>query len=174
MFDGGVEEGGVTALFGGEVAGCKSFREKKIFDRRSGICVKDRLSDLTQIAAARGEIFASSSSWPNRRKVQSQSSHMLILVDKALRTRNGRRQATPPLIIPTDTPEQKQSGVSLVNKEIASLIARKDPVLNRVGKKSKTRISKQKKERVEAKMIKAAAKAVIYSLPGWVLIWRIN
>ena len=53
-----------------------------------------------------------------------------------------------------------------MNKEIATLIARKDPVLNRVGKKSKTRISKQKKERIEAKMIKAAAKSVIHTLPG--------
>jgi hypothetical protein len=47
-----------------------------------------------------------------------------------------------------------------VNKEIATLIARKDPILNRVAKKSKGGISKQKKERMEAKMVKAAEKAV--------------
>jgi hypothetical protein len=97
-----------------------------------------------------------------------------MMTDKSLRKRNGRRQETPPLIIPTDPPEEKQSGVSRVNKEIATLIARKDPVLNRVGRKSKTRISKQRKERMEAKMIKAAAKAVIHTLPGWELIGRIN
>ena len=47
-----------------------------------------------------------------------------------------------------------------MNKEIATLIARKDPVLNRVVKKPKARLSRQKKERLEAKMIKAAAKDV--------------
>jgi hypothetical protein len=76
------------------------------------------------------------------------------------RTRNTRRQATPPPIIPTKQPEEQLSGISRVNKEIASLIARKDPVLNRVVKKPKARISRQKKERMEVKMIKAAAKAV--------------
>lgn len=65
----------------------------------------------------------------------------------------------PPLIIHTETTDQ-QSGVSRVNKEIADLIARKDPVLNRVNKKQKLGISKQKKNRMEAKMIKAAEKAV--------------
>jgi len=91
--------------------------------------------------------------------------HPLILIDKSLRTRNGRRQATPPPIIPTNPPEEKQSGVSRVNKEIATLIARKDPVLNRVTKKSKIRLSKQKKERMEVKMVKAAAKAVKIPFP---------
>jgi len=47
-----------------------------------------------------------------------------------------------------------------VNKEIATLIARKDPVLNRVAKKLHAGVSKQKKGRMEAKMIKAAEKAV--------------
>ena len=76
-----------------------------------------------------------------------------------MRSRNLRRQATPPVVIHTESSEQ-QSGVSRVNKEIANLIARKDPVLNRVNKKSKQAVSKQKKNRMEAKMIKAAAKAV--------------
>lgn len=78
---------------------------------------------------------------------------------KAPRTRNDRRQATPSMIIPTEPPSQQQSGVARVNKEIASLIARKDPVLHKVSKKSK-QLSKSKKERLEAKMVKAAAKAV--------------
>lgn len=50
--------------------------------------------------------------------------------------------------------------MSRVNKEIATLIARKDPLLNQVSKKSKSHISRQKKQRMEAKMVKAAAKAV--------------
>jgi hypothetical protein len=75
------------------------------------------------------------------------------------RSRNERRQATPPLIIPTEPPSQQQSGVARVNKELATLIARKDPALHKVSKKSKT-LSKAKKERLESKMEKAAAKAV--------------
>lgn len=77
----------------------------------------------------------------------------------SIRSRNVRRQGTPPTIIHTEH-VNPQSGVSRVNKEIADLIARKDPVLNRVNKKSKQTISKQKKERIEARMNKAAAKAV--------------
>jgi hypothetical protein len=79
----------------------------------------------------------------------------------SIRTRNARRQATPPIPIGIESQsENKPSGVSRVNKEIAALIARKDPVLNRVSKKSKNQLSKQKKQRMEAKMIKAAVKAV--------------
>ena len=99
------------------------------------------------------------------------------LLDKSLRTRSGRRQATPPLIIPTDPPEDKQSGVSRVNKEIATLIARKDPTLNKTSKKPRARISKQKKERMQAKMVKAAAKAVSHDsnvLNNVGLIYRTN
>ena len=55
----------------------------------------------------------------------------------SIRTRNGRRQPTPPLIINTEPEKEQPSGVSRVNKEIATLIARKDPVLNRVVKKPK-------------------------------------
>ena len=76
------------------------------------------------------------------------------------RTRNSRRQATPPLIIPTQPKPKSQSGVSRVNKEIATLIARKDPTLSRASKKKNLRISKGKKKRMEGSMIKAAAKAV--------------
>ena len=67
------------------------------------------------------------------------------------------------MIIPTDPPSQQQSGVARVNNEIATLIARKDPVLHKVSKKSKT-LSKAKKERLETKMEKAAAKAVFHLL----------
>jgi len=56
------------------------------------------------------------------------------------------------------------SGVSLVNKEIATLIARKDPMLNQVSKKSKSQITRQKKQRMEAKMVRAAAKAVLHGV----------
>ena len=72
-----------------------------------------------------------------------------------------RRQATPPLIIKPDkeSSQQEPSGVSRVNQEIAALIARKDPVLNAVSKNSKKSMSKQKRQRMEAKMAKAAAKA---------------
>jgi hypothetical protein len=77
-----------------------------------------------------------------------------------MRTRNGRRQPTPPLIINTEPEKEQPSGVSRVNKEIATLIARKDPVLNRAVKKPKDLLSRQMKRRMEAKMIKAAAKSV--------------
>jgi hypothetical protein len=50
-----------------------------------------------------------------------------------------------------------------VNKEIATLIARKDPVLNQVSKKSKSQIPRHKKQRMDAKMAKAAAKAVSHA-----------
>jgi DNA-binding ferritin-like protein len=63
------------------------------------------------------------------------------------------------ITIRTDKTDQ-QSGVSRVNKELANLIARNDPVLSRITKKQKHGISKQKKSRMEAQMIKAAAKAV--------------
>ena len=72
---------------------------------------------------------------------------------------------TPPLIVKSDKPaEESQSGLSRVNNAIVTLMARKDPILNRVSKKSKKSkpdVSKQKKQRQEAKMIKAASKAVI-------------
>jgi len=86
---------------------------------------------------------------------------LIIGLGLSIRSRQGRRQATPPLIIKTDheLDQQNPSGVSRVNHEIAALIARKDPVLNKVSKSSKNRISKQKKQRMEAKMVKAAAKA---------------
>jgi len=83
---------------------------------------------------------------------------LIVPLDPSIRSRQGRRQATPPLLIKADH-EQHPSGVSRVNQEIAALIARKDPVLNKVSKSSKNRISKQKKQRMEAKMVKAAAKA---------------
>ena len=99
-------------------------------------------------------------------KIEKRSSHITLSavylywqIGQSVRSRNLRRQATPPVVIHTESSEQ-QSGVSRVNKEIADLIARKDPVLNRVNKKSKQVVSKQKKNRMEAKMIKAAAKAV--------------
>jgi hypothetical protein len=88
--------------------------------------------------------------------------HMVVHFNflASIRSRNVRRQTTPPLVISTETPPEKLSGVSRVNQEIATLIARKDPVLNNVSKKSKPRSTKQKKGRLEAKMVKAAAKAV--------------
>jgi len=105
-----------------------------------------------------------SAGWESQRKVclypiSPSNFHFFDYRGPSIRSRNVRRQGTPPTIIRTEH-VNPQSGVSRVNKEIADLIARKDPVLNRVNKKSKQTISKQKKERMEARMNKAAAKAV--------------
>ena len=86
-----------------------------------------------------------------------------LAVAPSKRTRNERRQPTPPLVIQSD-PKKEDSGVSRVNREIATLIARKDPLLNQVSKKSKTQISRGKKGRMTTKMEKAAAKAVLQEL----------
>jgi hypothetical protein len=75
-------------------------------------------------------------------------------------SRSARRQVTPPFLTDTENPSEQQTGVSRVNKEIATLIARKDPVLNQVSKKLKSPLSKKKKDRLQIKMIKAAAKGV--------------
>ena len=111
------------------------------------------------------EIFLVCLRWPS----QSQTVHFLSAIlagylywsYNPVRKRAVRRQATPPLIIKTDPLPEPQTGVSRVNQEIATLIARKDPVLNHVSKKSKSRLSKRKKDRLEAKVIKGEAKEVL-------------
>jgi Alb1 len=109
--------------------------------------------------------------WANRRKVRSDSFCICIFViptptnlftAPSIRSRNVRRQATPPLVVNPAPPKREEpSGLSRVNKELANLIARKDPILNKVKKKSQKQLSKQQRERMEAKMVKAAAKVVI-------------
>jgi hypothetical protein len=97
-----------------------------------------------------------------------------IVAAPSKRTRNGRRQPTPPLIIQSGPKKDDESGVSRVNKEIATLIARKDPLLNQVSKKSKTQIARGNKGRVTAKMEKAAAKAVWEGLQHVLMVGSIG